>query len=118
MEAAVQAAPVRTDDQRMDALKKANGVRSRRAQFKRQMKATGRGEKGVAEARADAADLVTTVPGWAATMKALEVLMSIPKVGRVKANRMLNQCRISPSKTLGGMSDRQRAELVGQIRRL
>ena len=31
---------------------------------------------------------------------------------RVKATRFLNQCRISQSKTVGGLSDRQRTELV------
>ena len=32
---------------------------------------------------------------------------------RVKAARFLNTCRISQSKTVGGLSDRQRAELIG-----
>jgi hypothetical protein len=30
----------------------------------------------------------------------------------VKAARFLNTCRISQSKTVGGLSDRQRAELI------
>ena len=30
------------------------------------------------------------------------MLMAVPKYGRVKTNRILNQCRISPSKTIGG----------------
>jgi len=30
----------------------------------------------------------------------------------VKAARLLNQCRISQSKTVGGLSERQRNELV------
>ena len=37
------------------------------------------------------------------------MLMAVPKFGRVKAARLLNQCRISQSKTVGGLSDRQRA---------
>ena len=41
------------------------------------------------------------------------MLMAVPKFGRVKAARFLNQCRISQSKTVGGLSERQRAELVG-----
>ena len=40
------------------------------------------------------------------------VLMAVPKFGRVKAARLLNQCRISQSKTVGGLSERQRTELV------
>jgi hypothetical protein len=41
-----------------------------------------------------------------------DMLMAVPKFGRVKAARLLNQCRISQSKTVGGLSERQRAELV------
>ena len=40
------------------------------------------------------------------------MILAVPKYGRVKANKILNQCRISPSKTIGGLSERQRAELV------
>jgi len=29
----------------------------------------------------------------------------------------LNQCRISPAKTIGGLSERQRKELVSLLRR-
>ena len=43
------------------------------------------------------------------------MLLAVPKYGRVKTNRILNQCRISPSKTIGGLSERQRAELVSQL---
>jgi hypothetical protein len=35
----------------------------------------------------------------------------------VKVNRILTQCRISPSKTIGGLSERQRSELVSYLRR-
>jgi hypothetical protein len=35
----------------------------------------------------------------------------------VKVNKILTQCRISPSKTIGGLSQRQRAELVALMRR-
>ena len=45
------------------------------------------------------------------------MLLAVPKYGRVKANRILNQCRISPSKTIGGLSERQRTELVSLLRR-
>ena len=38
--------------------------------------------------------------------------MAVPKFGRVKAARFLNTCRISQSKTVGGLSDRQRTELI------
>ena len=42
------------------------------------------------------------------------MLLAVPKYGRVKVNKVLMQCRISPSKTIGGLSQRQRTELVGR----
>jgi hypothetical protein len=35
----------------------------------------------------------------------------------VKVNKILGQCKISPSKTVGGLSQRQRGELVTLMRR-
>jgi hypothetical protein len=35
----------------------------------------------------------------------------------VKVNKILTHCRISPSKTIGGLSERQRAELVSMLHR-
>jgi hypothetical protein len=46
-----------------------------------------------------------------------DMLMAVPKFGRVKAARFLNIFRISQSKTVGGLSDRQRTELIGLFRR-
>jgi hypothetical protein len=46
-----------------------------------------------------------------------DLLLAVPKYGRVKVNKILSQCRISPSKTLGGLSERQRGELVTLLRR-
>ena len=38
---------------------------------------------------------------------------AVPKHGREKATEILHNCRVSPSKTFGGLSERQRAELAG-----
>ena len=46
------------------------------------------------------------------TAKVYDVLMAVPRLGRVKSTRLLTQCRISQSKTVGGLSDRQRGELL------
>ena len=51
------------------------------------------------------------------TAKVFDMLLAVPKYGRVKANKVLQQCRISPSKTIGGLSERQRSELVSMLRR-
>jgi hypothetical protein len=100
-------APVRSLDQRMEALKRANEIRVRRAQLKKDLKS----------GRAHIESILSQPPGYVETAKVFDMLMAVPKFGRVKAARFLNQCRISQSKTVGGLSERQRAELVGLLRR-
>jgi len=99
-------APERTSAQRIEALRRANVVRSRRAKLKRDLKA-GRQTIHV---------LLLEPPEYLQTAKAFDLLLSVPKYGRVKVNRILKQCRISPSKTLGGLSERQRRELAELLR--
>jgi hypothetical protein len=101
------AAPERSLDQRMDALGKANAIRTRRAQLKRDLKG----------GRTSIHNLLLSPPEWVETAKVFDMLLAVPKYGRVKANKVLNQCRISPSKTIGGLSERQRTELVQMLRR-
>jgi hypothetical protein len=45
-----------------------------------------------------------------------DIIVAAPKYGKVKATRLLNQCRISQGKTLGGLSTRQREELVDLLK--
>jgi hypothetical protein len=101
------AVPERTHDQRMRALRRANEIRSRRAKLKRDLKA----------GKVKIETLLLDPPDYVLSAKAFDMILAVPKYGRVKANRILGQCRISPSKTIGGLSERQRAELVGQLRR-
>ena len=53
-------------------------------------------------------EILSNPPEYVATAKVFDILMAVPKFGRVKAARFLNQCRISQSKTVGGLSERQR----------
>jgi hypothetical protein len=101
------AAPERSFTQRMDALKRANEIRTQRARLKRDLKA----------GRAQIQGLLLDPPEYLLTAKVFDLLLAVPKYGRVKANRILTQCRISPSKTIGGLSERQRNELVSYLRR-
>ncbi len=91
----------------MEALRRANEIRVRRAQLKKDLKA----------GRADIENVLLAPPAYVETAKVIDILMAVPKFGRVKAARFLNQCRISQSKTVGGLSERQRAELVSLLRR-
>lgn len=100
-------APLRSLDQRMDALQRANDVRVRRAKLKKDLK---EGTVGIEE-------ILGNPPEYVSTAKVIDILMAVPKFGRVKAARFLNTCRISQSKTVGGLSDRQRTELIGLFNR-
>ncbi len=95
-------APVRSLDQRMDALKRANDVRVRRAKLKKDLK----------DGRVRIEAILGSPPEYVETAKVIDILMAVPKFGRVKAARFLNTCRISQSKTVGGLSERQRTELI------
>src|ERR671930_2404204 len=101
------AAPERSLMQRMDALQRANEIRTRRAQLKRDLKA----------GRVSIHSLLKNPPDFVETAKVFDMLLAVPKYGRVKVNKILQQCRISPSKPIGGLSERQRTELVSLLRR-
>ncbi len=100
-------APERSLTQRMDALRRANEIRTQRARLKRELKA----------GRVQIHGLLLDPPEYLLTAKAFDLLLAVPKYGRVKVNRILTHCRISPSKTIGGLSERQRNELVSYLRR-
>jgi hypothetical protein len=100
-------APERSLDQRMEALKRANDIRVKRARLKKDLKD---GQRRIEE-------ILSDPPEFVSTAKVFDMLMAVPKFGRVKAARFLNQCRISQSKTVGGLSERQRAELIALFNR-
>jgi hypothetical protein len=100
-------APERSLDQRMEALNEANRIRTKRAQLKKDLRA----------GRANINVLLLSPPDFIQSAKVSDMLLAVPKYGHVKVNKILAQCRISPSKTIGGLSQRQRAELVSHFRR-
>ena len=99
--------PERSLTQRKEALKRANEIRTLRARLKRDIEA----------GRTQIHGLLLDPPEYLLTAKVADLLLKVPKYGRVKVNRALNHCRISPSKTIGGLSERQRNELVSYMRR-
>lgn len=103
----ITAAPDRSLKQRMDALRRANDIRSRRAEVKRDVKRDRDPRPLVDQLRAPHEDFET--------MKVFDALLAMPKIGRVKANKFLQVARVSPSKTIGGLSYRQRSELMALL---
>lgn len=95
-------APARSLEQRQAALKKANLVRCARAALK----------KNISAGVVSATDVLADPPPELLSMKVFDLLRALPKFGVVKAGRVMNQARIAQSKTIGGLSDRQRDELL------
>ncbi len=106
------AAPERSPDQRIDALNMANEIRTFRAQLKRDLKA---GRVSIATLLLFAT-LLLDPPALLQTAKVFDLLLAVPKVGRVRATKILDNCRVSPSKTFGGLSDRQREDLAARLK--
>src|SRR3954462_7580588 len=100
------AVPARSHEQRLRALRRANEIRSKRAQLKRDLK----GGKRKIEA------LLLDPPDYVMSAKAFDMILAVPKYGRVQANKILTQCRISPSKTIRGPPGRPRAESLRRRR--
>jgi len=91
----------------MDALARANQIRIKRAQLKRDLKA----------GRLSIHALLLSPPEYVETANVFDMLLAVPKYGRVKVNKILAHCRIAPSKTIGGLSERQRSELISLLTR-
>ena len=98
--------PARSNAQYMAALERANEIRHYRAILK----------KDVKSGRVPAYGIVACPPEMTATMKVFDLLLAMPKTGRVRANKLLRRCSVSPSKTLAGLSDRQRRDLLALLR--
>ena len=85
--------------------RRANEIRIKRAQLKRDLKA----------GRRSIHSLLLDPPEYVETAKVFDMLLAVPKYGRVKVNKLLVHCRIAPSKTIGGLSERQRSELISLL---
>ena len=97
--------PDRSLEQRMEALVKANEIRFRHAELKRNIKA------GYVAVR----DIIEHPPIWAKGIKMYDLLLAVPMVGVVKAGKMLERSGISLVKTVGGLSNQQRTELLRRL---
>jgi S13-like H2TH domain len=99
--------PGRSTEQRLRALRQANQVRSERAKLKKELAA---GTIGLAQ-------ILAQPPACVRTARVRDLLLVLPKIGSVKAGRILGRCGIAPSKTLAGLTDRQRTELTNLFQR-
>ena len=93
------------DDQRLESLREATRIRIVRAEIKRQVKA----------GTVDVVALVLDPPADLRSMKVASLLEALPMVGRQKAAAWLRRAGVSPVKSLGGLTPRQRAALSEQL---
>jgi len=99
--------PKRSADQRREALAQANEVRTARAQLKNDLKA----------GRVSIVELVADPPPYLASAKVMELLRALRGFGPAKATRLLESCQVSLTKTIGGLTARQRARLVAALQK-
>jgi hypothetical protein len=90
-----------SSEQRRRALQQANQIRSERARLK----------KDLATGKVGLPEILAQPPACVRTARLSDLLVVLPKIGSVKAGRILARCGIADSKTLAGLTDRQRGEL-------
>ena len=98
--------PGRSREQRLRALEQANEVRTARAELKREL----------ASGTIELVQILVDPPPCMRTARVRDLLLVLPKIGSVKAARILAHCGIAHSKTLGGLTERQRGELSNFFR--
>ncbi len=91
--------PELTHEQRVAASAKAVGIRTKRAEIKRQLKA----------AKISLRDLlvVSQVDDVVAGMKVISVLEALPGIGQIKAHAIMEKCGIAMSRRLRGLGPHQ-----------
>jgi hypothetical protein len=104
---AIAAVSTRSLEHRVIALRQANQVRSARAKLKQDLRA----------GKVRLEQILATPADYLASAEVFDLLVAVPKIGPVKASRLLTIARISPSKTVGDLSERQRTHLIELLSR-
>ena len=95
----------RPQDQRLEALRKANEIRARRAQLKRDLAA------GAIHIH----DVLAMPPNFAAAERVAVLLLALPGYGPARVAKLLQRTRIGESRRLAALTDRQRTELIQHL---
>jgi hypothetical protein len=104
----VMALPVLTPEQRTQALAKAAEARKKRAELKGELKSGKRTLKDVLDRSGD--DIV-------GKMKVSNVLESLPGVGKVRAQKLMEELDISASRRVRGLGAKQREMLLEKFKK-
>jgi hypothetical protein len=101
------ALPQLTDEQRAAALEKAAAARKARAELKDKLKSGDITLKQVLS-KADVDDIIGKT-------KVSAILEALPKIGKVKAQEIMANLEIAPTRRLRGLGDRQRDALLAHF---
>ena len=101
------ALPPLTPEQRAAALEKAAAARRARAELKVRLKSQGTSLAAVLDS-GETDDAV-------GKMKVVAVLEAMPGVGKVRAQKLMEELEISPSRRLRGLGAKQREALLRQF---
>jgi hypothetical protein len=104
----VMALPILTPEQRTQALAKAAEARKKRAELKGELKSGKRTLKDVLSRSGD--DIV-------GKMKVSNVLESLPGVGKVRAQKLMEELDISASRRVRGLGAKQREQLLEKFKK-
>lgn len=103
----MSAIPDRSPEQRAEALAKALATRQAKAQLRRDLK--GRRITG-----SQVLDGAGNDPLWA-SLRVSWLLEALPGVGPVRAERVMSELGIAPSRRLQGLGERQRHALAARL---
>lgn len=98
--------PARSAEQRAAALARANDVRTRRAQVKREL-VTGELSIG---------DVLLDPPECLLSMRVGDLVCSLPRFGERRAARFLSRVPVSAVRRVGGLTFRERKRLAWLLR--
>jgi hypothetical protein len=91
--------------QRMRALERANQVRLKRAELKRQ----------IADGHRSAAEVIIQLPDEAQNWSVGELLKSQRRWGSIRSHKLLAGMHISEKRPIGELTERQRREIAGRL---
>ena len=99
--------PALTKEQRQQALEKAKAARIKRAQVRDDLKNGKITVKDVIEMAGND----TTI----ARMKVSTLIETLPGYGKAKAEKVIEELEIAPTRRLAGLGDRQKAALMDRL---
>ncbi|HHT91069.1 MAG: integration host factor, actinobacterial type [Bacillota bacterium] len=98
--------PFLSQDEKLDALKKAQEMRSKRAELRMKLK---RGNMTLQEVLDSADDEVI------ARMRVTYLLQSLPQVGKVTSEKIMREIGINENRRVQGLGNRQREQLLERL---